>query len=87
MQITPAEEFMATFGKPVQKHRLKKAFAKATIMGLMVFGSYQYYTPDSWKDAVGKKVEDVTGSERLGHLLSAEKPPAVTVTVQPPAPK
>lgn len=78
---------MATFGKPVQKHRLKKAFAKATILGLMTFGSYQYYTPDSWKDAVGDKVESVTGSERLGRLLSSDKPAAVTVTVQPPAPK
>jgi hypothetical protein len=78
---------MATFGKPVQKHRLKKAFAKATILGLMIFGSYQYYTPNSVKDAIGQKVENVTGSQRLGKLMSSDKPAPVKIEVAPPAPK
>ncbi|MBI1214451.1 MAG: hypothetical protein GC185_01370 [Alphaproteobacteria bacterium] len=53
-----------TFGKPVGKpHRLRRAFLKATVMGTLVFGSYQYYTPPQYKAAVNNAISDVTGWE------------------------
>ena len=84
---------MATYGKPEKKHKLAKAFAKAAIYGLMIFASYQYYTPDRVKDAVGHKVEQTTSVHWLGKMMSSSKPATAqaiqpgTVEQQTPAPK
>lgn len=60
---------MATFGKPVQKHRLKKAFLKATLAGVLLFPAYQAYTPDSWQEAVSDKIADIT---HMGHAKTVD---------------
>lgn len=53
---------MATFGKPVGgNHRLKKAFLKATLAGLVTFACYDTYAPDVAKHAVENKISHVTG--------------------------
>ncbi|HYD16936.1 MAG TPA: hypothetical protein VEF76_00490 [Patescibacteria group bacterium] len=73
------------FGKPANPHRLKWAFAKAVIAGLALNAMYQQYTPDDWKDKVGQKVEQVTGSELAGEFMGHKA--AVVVPAQQPAPK
>lgn len=49
-----------TFGKPEKKHRLKKAFLKATLAGVLLFPAYQAYVPDAWQEKVSDTVASVT---------------------------
>jgi hypothetical protein len=75
---------MATYGKPVKNHRLRNIFLQAALQGAMAFGSYQFFTPDTWKDAIGQKVEHVTGSKVLGHATGTLHPWQKTIEIPVP---
>lgn len=86
----------SSFGKPAgSKHPLRKFALIAIFAGAALWGDYQYYTPDSWKDSVGQKVESLTGSELLGEAFGHKQtvatqgtPNGVQVEVpKAPAPK
>lgn len=60
----------STFGKPAKKkHPFRKFLLIGAFATVALWGDYQYYTPDSWKDKVGQKVEEVTGSTWLGEAF------------------
>lgn len=61
---------MASFGKPANPHRLKKAFLKATLAGVLLFPAYHAYVPDAWQEKVSATVADVT------HVSRAKADPA-----------
>jgi predicted transglutaminase-like cysteine proteinase len=61
---------MATFGKPANPHRLKKAFLKATLAGVLLFPAYQAYVPDAWQEKVSDTVSSMT------HITRAKADPA-----------
>lgn len=76
-----------TFGKPAKKkHPVRKAFLIAAVAGAALWGDYQYYTPESWKDSAGQKVEEVTGSGWLGEAFGKKAPPQET-SIETPAGK
>jgi hypothetical protein len=78
---------MALYDRSTPKHGLKKTFLKVALGTALVFGSYQFYTPDSWKDSVGEKVEHLTGSKTVGHAFGTLHPwekPAVKIPVPQP---
>jgi predicted transglutaminase-like cysteine proteinase len=52
-----------TYGKPANKHRLKKAFLKATLGVVLLAPAYQAYMPDTAQDWVKHKAMAVVGME------------------------
>lgn len=51
----------STFGKPANPHRLKKAFLKVTLAGVLLAPAYQAYVPDAAQDWVKQKVTSAVG--------------------------
>ncbi|MEZ0223019.1 MAG: hypothetical protein ACAH83_00570 [Alphaproteobacteria bacterium] len=68
-------------------HSLRKTFLKVAACSVLLFGSYQFYVPDGAKDAVGQKVESITGSKAVGHVFGTLHPwekPVVQVNLPKP---
>jgi hypothetical protein len=68
-------------------HKLRNTFLKVAACSVMLFGSYQFYMPDSAKDSIGQKVESVTGSKAVGHVFGTLHPwekPVVQVNLPKP---
>lgn len=68
-------------------HSLRKTFLKAAAYSVMLFSTYQFCVPDVAKDAVGQKIEHVTGSKAVGHVFGTLHPwekPVVQVNLPKP---
>ena len=61
---------MSTYGKPAKTHRLRNAFLKATLAGVLLFPAYQAYVPDAWQEKISDTVSEAT------HISRAKADPA-----------
>lgn len=49
--------------QPSRLSKFRRAFLKATLGGALVFGSYQYYTPEPIKNAVNETAHELLGTK------------------------